>query len=490
VSIAARTATGAAWQLTAGVGVRAIGLVGTIILTHFLSPSSYGEVMLASACVLFAMRTLSTGPSAYVIACRTSREESFQALLLQVTTTVLGLSLLVLFREPLASALAAPGMARYIPGLAVAGLAAQVSSVPAATLTRDLRFGVPAIARIVGEGAYTVTAVGLVPFLGASAIVVGGVVRSALSSTVIMLRSEAPKWWAPVRPDWSAIRRQLAFSLPLTGSGLADTVSRYGDNLLVSRLYGPGVMGQYHLGFNMATTPNEYVAEYAGEVMLPGLAAVNDPERRRRAFLRILGILPLLVFPLAFGLAVTAPTAVAAFLDPRWAPVGPMITVLSGIAVARTIGSVTFPYLLSNRLSRPMLALALLRSVTLVLLMLTLGRLGPLWACAAATLAAVGTHITGLVWVSRSAGIQLLSLFGALSPPLWASALMVLSVLGVRTALSSSVSAPWLQLVAEIGTGAVTYVVGVRLLAPDRVADVVAVVRTVANRKSMKENPS
>ena len=198
------------------------------------------------------------------------------------------------------------------------------------------------------------------------------------------------------------MKRQLAFGLPLTGSGVAEAISTYGDNMLVARLYGPGVMGHYNLSFNVATTPNAYIAEYASEVMLPGLSAVREPERRRRAFLRAFALLPLLVFPLAFGLAVTAPTIVATLLDPRWASTGPMITILSGIAVARTIGTVTFPYLLSNGRSSTLLTLAVLRASALVALILTLGRLGPLWACAAATLAAVTAHFASLVAVSRS----------------------------------------------------------------------------------------
>ena len=395
MSISARTATGAAWQLGAGVGVRVLGVVGTLILTRYLVPQAYGEVMLASACVIMAMRTVAVGSQTYVIACRTSPQDTFQALLLQSALATLGVLLLIALREPLAGVLGSPGMAPHLPGLALAALIAQLAAVPTAVLARDLRFEVPAVARVAGEAAYTGVAVALAPLLGASAIVAGNLARSALGAALVVFRSDATLWWAPGWPDWSAIRRQFSFGLPLTFSGVAESVSSYGDNLLVARFYGPAVMGSYNLAFNVATTPTSYIAEQAGDVMLPGLAALVDPHRRRQAFLRALAVLPLLIFPLAFGLAVTAPTIVATLLDPRWASVAPMITILSGIAAARTIGTATFPYLLANRRSRTVLALALVRAVALVVLILTLGRLGPMWVCAAATLAAVLAHFAG-----------------------------------------------------------------------------------------------
>ena len=297
-----------------------------------------------------------------------------------------------------------------------------------------------------------------------------------------MFRSDATLWWAPGWPDWPAIRRQFSFGLPLTFSGVAESVSSYGDNLLVARFYGPAVMGSYNLAFNVATTPTSYIAEQAGDVMLPGLAALVDPHRRRQAFLRALAVLPLLIFPLAFGLAVTAPTIVATLLDPRWASVAPMITILSGIAAARTIGTATFPYLLANRRSRTVLALALVRAVTLVVVILTLGRLGPMWVCAAATLAAILAHFAGLVAVARCEGIALTSLLRLIAPALLATMVMVLGVLAVRSALRAGSPPSWVALAAEVGVGGLCYVIAARVVAPKPMADVAGILQGLLAR--------
>ena len=482
MSIATRTATSAAWQLAAAVGVRSLGLIGTLVVTRFVAPAEFGEVMLASACVIFGIRMVSMGHSAYVIAYRTSPADSFQALLLQVLMVTLSLSLVVVFREPLALALGGPGMSRYVPGLAVAALLAQIPAVPAATLNRDLRFDVSATAAILGEAAYAGTAIALAPVLGPGAIVSGSVARSALTAALVVTRSDAHLWWAPQWPKWSAFKRQLAFTIPLTGTALAETVSSYGDNMLVARLYGPAVMGHYNLSFNVASTPSEYVGQNAADVLLPSFSAMGDADGRRRAFLRALSVLPLLVFPVVFGIAATAPTMVATLLDPRWAPTAPMIAILSGIGMARTIGAVAIPYLLSSRRSSTVLVLGALRATALVALILTLGRLGPLWVCAAATMAALATHAGGLVAVSRMEKIGLVAMLGCFAPALVASLVMVAAVLATRSACSTMLFTPWMALVAEICLGALVYGVAARLLAPRQIDDVVGIVRMIVAR--------
>ena len=75
-----------------------------------------------------------------------------------------------------------------------------------------------------------------------------------------------------------------------------------------------------------------------------------------------------------------------------------MITILSGIAIARTLTSVSGPYLMAGGQSRVIFMLGWLRAGSLIVLLLTLGRLGPLWACAASSLAA------GLGGIGRAAG--------------------------------------------------------------------------------------
>ncbi len=482
VSLSAKTAAGAAWHLGAGIAVRGIGIVGTLVLTRFLDPAAYGEVLLAAACLITVGRLLALCLPSYVIAHRSQPEEVFQAALTHVLVSVVGLGAVTLFRRPLAAALGSPGMASYLPALALALVLNQLAAIPAATLARSLRFRVTAAARVAGEAAYTGVSISLAPFAGGSAIVAGNVARYLLSSSIILWRSDRSEWWHPARPRWAIVKKQLAFGLPLAGGGIAATVYGYGDSLMVSRLFGPTAVGLYTLGVSLATTPTDYVSDSAGDVLLSGLSAVTDAERRRGAFLRALAVIPMIVFPIAFGLAAVAPTLVGAFLDHRWAALGVMVPVLSGIAVGRTITSVAGPYLLSNRRPRALLALGWLRACALVFLVVTVGWRGPLWVCAAAALAALLEAVGSLVAVSHGEGISLRLLGRALSPSLFASALMVVTVLGLRV-VSGGIRPLWLWLAIEVSAGAIAYIAAATVFARPHVDDLLGVLRALLDRR-------
>ena len=80
ISVARQAAKGVAWNMGTGVTVRALGLIGTLVLTRFIAPAEYGEVSAALICVLTATRLFTFGLGPYVIAHRADAGVTFQAL--------------------------------------------------------------------------------------------------------------------------------------------------------------------------------------------------------------------------------------------------------------------------------------------------------------------------------------------------------------------------------------------------------------------------
>jgi PST family polysaccharide transporter len=179
-----------------------------------------------------------------------------------------------------------------------------------------------------------------------------------------------------------------------------------------------------------------------------------------------MGMLALVVFPLAIGLGAVAPTLVAAVFDARWRPLAPMLVLLSALSVARPIGWTVESYLQARQRPRLILGLEAFKVVALVLLVATLGRLGPLWICSAVG-GAFGAHAIACLWVvQRTDGLPLLRSLGSLWPALAASAPMVCAVLAARQALLvSGVVKPLECLSVEVLAGAAGYVLGAVVLA-------------------------
>jgi PST family polysaccharide transporter len=182
------------------------------------------------------------------------------------------------------------------------------------------------------------------------------------------------------------------------------------------------------------------------------------------------------VVPLAIGLGAIAPTLVTAVFDARWRPLAPMLVLLSALSVTRPIGWMVQSYLQALHRPRLITWLEAFKVAALVLLIVTVGRIGPLVTCAAVG-AAFGAHALAGLWVLRRIdGIPIGRLLAGPFAALAACVPMVVGVLAVRY-LSASVGgirAPMALLAIEMIVGAICYVVGAIAFARDSTLDFVA----------------
>jgi lipopolysaccharide exporter len=468
VSLVRDTVRGALWTIGAGMGSRALGLVGTLIITRFVAPAEYGEVTVAAVLAMTANQLSTIGWGQYLV----SRPDAPRSMAFHVTTFhvclgVLALGALVFGGSLLGRLFDAPGMGRFLPGLALAVAFDRVAFVPERILVRDLRFGRLGATRTAGDLAHTVVSIGSAAFgLGALAIVLGNLARSVVRLVVYVASVDRRDWLLGSAINWAESRQLLAFGVPMSLGALCEFATRRWDNLLVSHLFGPGPTGMYNLAYNLADVPAIQVGEQIGDVLLPSFARM-DAQRRPDAFVRSIALLALVVFPLAVGLGVVAPTLVATIFDPRWHEIGPMLVLLSALSVARPVGWTVASYLQARQLPRSILMLEAFKLGLLVTCIITIGRQSPLWTCAAVGVAFGGHALASLWVVQKNDGISLGRTLGALLPALAACVLMATAVLLVRSGLLSGAAPlhPALRLAIEALTGAVVYVLCALLLA-------------------------
>jgi lipopolysaccharide exporter len=481
------TVRGAMWTISAGIGSRAIGLVGTLIVTRFVKPFDYGEVTVAAVVVMTANQMSTVGFGQYLIAHRTApRSVAFHATTLHVAFGLVAAAVVLAFAGRFAVVLEAPGMMRFMPGLLVSGVVDRIGYVPERILVRDLRFRAVSLARTAGDVAFSVVCVWIAAEGGGgAAIVAGNVARSLVRSGAFILAAKWRDWLEPCRLSLRATRDLFAFGLPMSLGALCAFASRRWDNLLVSRFFGPGPTGMYNLAYNLADVPAIQVGEQIGDTLLPSFARM-DVARRPAALVRSMGLLALVVFPLAVGLGAVAPTLVDAVFDARWRPLAPMLALLSALSVTRPVGWTVESYLQARHMPRRILGLEAFKLFALILLIATLGRRGPLWTCGAVGVA-FGAHALASLWVVRQVdGIPLRRSVGALVPPLVACVPMVVAEIATRHAFALfgvDAAKPALRLIAEIAVGAAVYIVAALVVARDQSQDLMArVVDAVRSR--------
>jgi lipopolysaccharide exporter len=477
--LARQTVRAVVWTIATGLGTRLLGVVGTLIMTWYVLPYDYGEVSAAGVLVWTANQFSSLSVGTYILAHpKAGRDVMFHATVLHVGLGFLAYAIVLLIGGRLGTVFDAPTMGRYVPGIVLSMAIDRVTYMPERALVREMRFGPLSIARSIGEVAYSVASV-LTAVLGwaGMSVVAGNLARSIVRLLATMVYVSWREWMQVTRLRWAQLREMIGFGLPIAVGGLAGFGVRRWDNLLVSRFFGPAVMGTYNLAYNLADIPAVQVGEQISDVLQAAFSRV-EADDRRRGLVRSLALLSFVMTPMAVGLGCIAPSLAAAFFDKAWAGIGPMLMALAVISFTRPISNTVGAYLQIRSRQRVVAGMDLLTLAMLVGALLTLGRLSPLWACVAVGIVFM---VKLLVWAFVLRQLERLSLaafLGPMVPPILACLPMIAAVAGLHHAMAPlRPSHPVAGLVSEIVVGAAAYAGAALLVARTQIRDILALVR-------------
>ncbi|HET6149025.1 MAG TPA: oligosaccharide flippase family protein [Polyangia bacterium] len=475
---------GSIWLISAGAVSRALGIVGTLILTHLITPLAYGEVSDAVVVIYTANMLANAGVGVYVIAHPHAEPgELFHAALLHIGLGALFIVPVLIFGPLLGPAFGAPTMGRYLPGLAIAVMAERVNMLPERLIFRQMRFGVSSLQRAGAEVLFTLVSVaGAAAGWGGMAIVAGNVARSACRTPLLFVLVSWREWLAPCRLRREVFARILRFGLPISLGQLLGFGLRRWDNLMVSHFHGAAAAGAYNLAYNLADIPAVQIGEQITDALQVSMARSRDttPERQ---LVRSLAALAFIMTPMAVGLGAVAPTLAVSFLDRRWIDVGPMLMWLSVISFPRPLSGLGTAYMQVKH-RRPMfLALDVFTVLVLLLSLATLGRLSPVAACIAvgATffLRLAGTGF--LLW--KIDGVPLWDFFRPQIPPVIAALIMAAVVTAVRLALGHLGAPGVVSLIAQVVIGIAAYAAAAWFVARDAFRQFSTLLRTTLGRR-------
>ena len=494
--LARRAVQGAVWTVVTSVGARAVGLGGTLLLTRFLGPDIYGEVSLAAVVIVTATTLSSCGLSQYLVSRPSAgRAAAFHATFYFTLLGLLALGGALALGGPIGAVIHAPGIRRWLPGLALAAVLERVGTIQDRVLVRDMRFRAVGLLRSLGEVVYSAAAVALAAtgagawWGGGTAVVIASVARSTARLAALSAVTPRREWLSPCRITWARTRDLFGFGLPMSVATLASVGSRQWDNLVFSHHFGQGAAGVYNLAYNLADIPATQIGETIGDVLVPSFAQMDAGERRRRALMLSLRQMMLLVAPLAIGLGAVAPALGRTLFDRRWAGIEVELAILSVLSVVRPIGWIGSSYLQVENRPRAIMVLESAKTVGVVVLMHLFARwapggLGPAehWACAAVGLVFGLNALAYLALLWKTDGIPLRAQLAALGPPVLACAPMVVVVSGLEHLLAGA-SPAGARLVIEVAAGALTFVPSALVLAPAATRELLALLGHALSRR-------
>ena len=450
---------GSFWTVLSGLFTRFLGVIGTLVLTRYLAPSEYGEVSAATVLAMTANQFSTLGVGTYLITHpEADREVMFHATLTHVGLGFLSFAIVLLLGQNLAPLVGAPALIRYLPGMVLTVAIDRLAFVPERVLVRRMEFGQLAVIRGGGAIIYTVVSLSMAVLgWGGMAIVAANLVRSGARLAMLVARINWRDWIQPHRLNGRVLRDIAAFGSVVWLGAFAVFASRRWDNL--------------------ADVPAVQIGEQVSDVLQAAFARARH-EDRKSAMLRSLPLLALIMVPMAVGLGVVAPTLGQVFFDKRWAEVGPMLLVLAVISFPRPLTGVVVAYLQVKLRPRIAAAIEIVTFVLLMTALFTLGRLGPLWACAAVGLAFLARLPLTAYILHKIDQVPVSRFLMPLVPPVLCAIPLCVAVIGVRSGMSAlGIHHPWVSLIAEILAGAIAYIGAVLIFARDLANDLLSLLR-------------
>lgn len=482
-SLADRTIRGIAWTLPTSLASRAVGLVGSLILARYLAPADYGEVTAAGIATVAAGTLANFGVGVFLVSTpHVSRAEVFHATSWFLATGVAAMAILWALSGPIGAWSGAPGLERFVPIFVLSTLLDRAVYVPERMLVRKLRFGRISLSGAFADLAYTgVSLAGAVLGAGAMAIAWGNLARSALRSAALLPAVDWREWLEPHRLRLSTMSRIVGYGAKVSAAAVPTFAMRRLDNLLVSRYFGPGVMGAYNYAYNLADAPAVAVGEQMSDVVGASFPHMQR-EERAAALVRACTGTALVMFPLACGLAAVAPTVVQTFFDGRWPDIGTMLVILSVLSASRPLALLLVSYLYAC--GRPRLVLWMEWSSLVAILgaISTVGRIGTSWTCGSVGAVFILRTLLGMWMVRRRDGIPISSFVLPLARPLVVCAAMVAAIVLLRPNLPGLL--PPARLAIEVALGGAVYLGGVLVVFPSCSRETVGAIRSALSRSA------
>lgn len=486
MSLAHKAARGALWTVISSVGGRAVGVIGTLLLTRFLAPQDIGEVSDAAILCMTANWITTWGFGQYTIvkgrgAVRT--EVTWHATFFYFVLGVLSLGIVALIGGRLMPLLDAPDAAMYVPPLALAFFIRRLGAMPERVLTQNMNFRPSAFALAFGELAFTLTALPLAALgWGGWSMVIANITKSIVAVWILISAAGVRSWATPTKLRLARIKDMLRFGMPLGVQAMAHMASRYWDNLAISYYFGPSSLGAYNMAYNLADIPAVQVGEQIALVLLPSMAEL-PPERRARALERSTALLSLVIFPLAIGLGLVAYPLIAWILPKNeWQEVAPLLTVLASLSVFRPITWVVSAYMEAEQKTGRLMFLELGKVALLLLGIAALAPFGLRAAAAAVGIAFGASALAGVAMVVRhgpSAGRLAL----AFLQPLGACAVMAVAVwLTHGSLVLVGIDHPGILVLAEVVAGAVAYIAAALVICRETSRDLLQLLASALKR--------
>ncbi len=241
--------------------------------------------------------------------------------------------------------------------------------------------------------------------------------------------------WRPGLPSRnSGVRSMLSFGGNITGYGTVNYFSKNADNLLIGKFWGAQPLGLYNKAAQLVGLPTDQVHEPVMAVAVPALSRLADsPERYRKAYLRIMEKVLMLVMPAVALLIVSSDWLISIILGAQWKDAGAILVFMSLAGLFQPIMNTAGSLLVTQGRGRHLLYWSLI-SAPLSLLSIAIGLpWGAVGVAASYSLTRVFVTNPLMYWfVGRTGPVRTMDFYKLLAPFTLAAVAGIVACLAFR----------------------------------------------------------
>lgn len=471
------TVSGIRWLAVMRVVSESIGFLSAVALARLVTPAQFGHAAIPLIVITLGVILTFEGFASALIQRETVTEDDRRAAMLMsiiggLVLTGMAYGLAGPVWTPVFGARTAALMRLVSPALFIASLGGVSRSMVWRSLDFRMVSSIDAAALFVGS----LSSVGLaIAGDGATAIVLGGVVQTLMTTVLLCVVSPPPL------PRWSrASQREIStFGVPAALAGLLGVSFANIDYAILAARLPAATVGLYYRAFNISVVYQDKVSKIMTQIAFPVYARTKSREQLRIFHERVARLHALIIFPLLATSAALAPILVPLVFGNAWRAAVPATQVL---AAAGCVAAVLTGYpqiMLAIGRPKPLMYFNVAMVIGYGTAIFLASRHG-LVVIAVAVSSAYVLILLGVyqLLLKRYVGLSIRRLLPELGPAVTGSAALVGVELAVRAALPG---VPGIIVAVLAGAaGVLTYGLVVGLLFREAFNDVVSLVVRVA----------
>lgn len=308
MSLLRKTAIGVVWSFVERMARRGVTVAATVLLAAFLTPEDYGLVALTGVFLAVGSAFADSGMRESLIRKEEATEEDYSsAFAVNLVISMVVVGVIGVGAPWFAAFYGEPALVAILRVISLALVFRALEIVQVARLTRALDFRSIATATLPATVISAATAVGLAATgFGPWALVAQRMAASSLTMMTYWGRSSWRPQIASVR--WSTVRELSAVGLPLLGVGLQQRVFENVYVLVIGKLFGVVVAGQYFMAERVIGLVVQQFVSAVQTASFPSLAKVQgDRAKLKDGYRAVVRITMTMLAPVVCTLFFTAP---------------------------------------------------------------------------------------------------------------------------------------------------------------------------------------